>query len=279
VPAGHAAAAAAHRLPPARTDPALSLTIPPPSAAGAQPDDRRSAWYAAARRRLGLTEAAWYDPAVEQVLEALARHEPIDDAVVELGTARGGAGFDLWETASDLEALAEVSPETDVGGLADSATVAALSAWADAFIARVHPPSGVAALTGLVTLAYRRVRLCAVSGECEAEHRRPGEAYALVVVGPTRRAVDPLARLTGRLHAGRCTRQWFPGGESACHVDDALLAVLSRRTHDLEDRAAGLARALGDGPGRHQVTPLPPEHDDGQRWLDELVSATGRTSP
>ena len=211
------------------------------------------------------------------MLEALARHEPIDDAVVELGTARGGAGFDLWETASDLEALAEISPETEVGGLADSATVAALSAWADAFIDRVHPPACVDALTGLVTLGYLRVRLSEVYRECEAGHRRPGEAYALVVVGPTRRAADPLARLTGRLHAGRCTRQWFPGGESACHVDDALLAILSPRTPDLDERAAGLARALGDGPGRHQVTPLPPDHDDGQRWLDELASATGRS--
>jgi hypothetical protein len=62
-------------------------------------------------------------------------------------------------------------------------------------------------------------------------------------------------------------------------VDDALLAILSPRTPDLEDRAAGLARSLGDGPGRFQVTPLPPDHEDGQRWLDELVSATGRNSP
>jgi hypothetical protein len=210
------------------------------------------------------------------VLEALARHEPIDDAVAELGSARGGAGFDLWETASDLDALAEVLPETEVGDLADRATVKALSAWADAFIDRVHPPACVDALTGLVTVGYLRVRLSEVYRECEAQHRRPGDAYAMVVVGPGHTPRDPLARLTARLHAGRCTRQWFPGGESACHLDDALLAILSPRTDDLDERAAGLARALRNGPGRFQVSPLPPDHEHGQRWLDELASATGR---
>jgi hypothetical protein len=245
---------------------------------GSNGDDRRSAWYAAARRRLGLTEDDWYDPAVEHVLDAVARNESIDEAVTELGSARGVAGFDLRETASDLDALAEVLPESEVGDLAQGATIAALSAWADAFIDRVHPPACVDALTGLVTLAYLRVRLTEVYRDCEAQGRRPGEAYALVVVGPAHRPADPLARLAGRLAAGRHVRDWFPGGESASHLDDALLAILSPRAYDLERRARGLANVLSDGGrGRVQISPLPSEHDDGQRWLDELASATGRS--
>ena len=150
--AGHAAAAPAPALPAPGARLGVSITAAPPSAEDADPDDRRSAWYAASRRRLGLAEDVWYDPAVEHVLEALARHEPIDEAVTELGSARGVAGFDLRETASDLDALAEVLPREDAQVLADRATVAALSAWADAFIDRVHPPACVDAMTGLVTL-------------------------------------------------------------------------------------------------------------------------------
>ena len=88
----------------------MSITAPPPSPSDADPDDIRSAWYAASRRRLGLTEAAWYDPAVEHVIQALTLDEPLDAAVTELGNARGSAGFDLRETASDLDALAEILP-------------------------------------------------------------------------------------------------------------------------------------------------------------------------
>ena len=245
--------------------------------AGAGDDDRRSAWYRASRRRLGLTEDAWYDPAVEHVLQALDRHEPIQAAVSELGSARAVAGFDLRETASDLDALAEVLPEAEVGDLADEATVAALSAWADAFIDRVHPPSCVDALTGLVTLAYLRVRLSEVYRECDARHTPPGTAYALVVTGPAQPADSPLARLATRLRAGRCIRDWFPGGETACHLDDERVAVLAPLDDDLAPRAAGLARALaGNGPVRVLVEALPDGHDDAQHRLDQLASVTRR---
>jgi hypothetical protein len=187
------------------------------------------------------------------------------------------AGFDLRETASDLDALAEVLPEAEVGDLADRATVAALSAWADAFIDRVHPPSCVDALTGLVTLGYLRVRMTEVYRDCDARHTPPGSAYALVVTGPAEHAESPLARLATRLRAGRCIRDWFPGGETACHLDDERVAVLAPQDDDLTRRASGLARALaGNGPVRVHVEPLPDDHDRGQHRLDQLASITRR---
>ncbi|HYF46362.1 MAG TPA: hypothetical protein VD926_09145 [Acidimicrobiales bacterium] len=254
----------------------MSLTVPPPSAEGAEPDDRRSAWYAASRRRLGLDEDIWYDPAVEHVLEALARRERIDAAVSELGSARGEAGFDLRETASDLDALAEVLPAEEAE-LADRATVAALSAWADAFIDRVHPPACVDAMTGLVTLAYLRVRLTEVYRECAANDVRAAEAYALVVTGPTVRPPTPLARLATRLRAGRCIRDWFPGGESACHLDDERVAILTPQHEHLSGQANGLALDLaGDGPARFHIEALPDDHQVAQRRLDELASVSAR---
>jgi hypothetical protein len=254
----------------------VSITAPPPPAEDADPDDRRSAWYAASRRRLGLDEDVWYDPAVEHVLEALARKEPIDSAVTELGSARGEAGFDLRETASDLDALAEVLPDEEAE-LADRATVAALSAWADAFIDRVHPPACVDAMTGLVTLAYLRVRLTEVYRECDTRHVRASETYVLVVTGPATRPPTPLARMAARLRAGRCIRDWFPGGESACHLDDERVAILSPQHEHLDGQANGLAMDLaGDGPARYLIEPLPDDPEAGQARLDELASVSGR---
>ncbi len=253
----------------------MSITAPPPSAEDADPDDRRSAWYAASRRRLGLDEDVWYDPAVEHVLQALARKEPLDEAVTELGSARGVAGFDLRETASDLDALAEVLP-ADEAQVADRATVAALSAWADAFIDRVHPPACVDAMTGLVTLAYLRVRLTEVYRECDARRARPSDTYALVVTGPATRAPSPLARMAARLRAGRCIRDWFPGGESACHLDDARVAILSPQHEHLDGQANGLAMDLaGEGPAHFLIEPLPEDLESAQLRLDQLASVSG----
>jgi hypothetical protein len=255
----------------------VSITAPPSSAADADSgDDRRSAWYAASRRRLGLAEDVWYDPAVEHVLEALARKEPIDEAVTELGSARGVAGFDLRETASDLDALAEVLP-ADEAQVADRATVAALSAWADAFIDRVHPPACVDAMTGLVTLAYLRVRLSEVYRECDTRGVRPSETHALVITGPATRPPTPLARMAARLRAGRCIRDWFPGGESACHLDDERVAILSPQHDHLDGQANGLAMDLaGDGPARFSIEALPDDPDAAQARLDALASVSGR---
>jgi hypothetical protein len=223
-----------------------------------------------------VAEDVWYDPAVEQVLDALARHESIEAAVTELGSARGVAGFDLRETASDLDALAEVLPDEEAE-VADAATVAALSAWADAFIDRVHPPACVDALTGLVTVAYLRVRLTEVYRECDERHLPASSAYALVVTGPAPHASTPLARLATRLRAGRCIRDWFPGGESACHLDEERVAVLARQDDRLTARAHGLARELAaGGPVRLQVEALPEDLHTAQRRLDELASVSGR---
>jgi hypothetical protein len=153
--------------------------------------------------------------------------------------------------------------------------VAALSAWADAFIDRVHPPACVDALTGLATLAYLRVRLTEVYRECDDRHMSPGSAYALVVTGPAVRASSPLARLATRLRAGRCIRDWFPGGETACHLDDERVAVLAPLDDRLPRRASGLARALaGNGPVRVHIEALPDLHDDGQHRIDRLASVT-----
>ena len=255
----------------------MSITAPPPATEDADPDDRRSAWYAASRRRLGLAEDVWYDPAIEHVLDAVARKVPLEEAVTELGSARGVAGFDLRETASDLDALAEVLPREEAEELVERATVAALSAWADAFIDRVHPPACVDAMTGLVTLGYLRVRLTEVYRECDSRHARPGDAYALVVTGPMTRATSPLARVAARLNAGRAIRDWFPGGESACHLDELRVAVLSPQSEDLDGRAHGLALDLaGDGPAELIVEPLADDHLAGQRRLDELASVSGR---
>ena len=161
----------------------MSITARPPTPSGADPDDLRSAWYAASRRRLGLTEAVWYDPAVEPVIRALTLDEPLDAAVTELGHARGSAGFGLRETAADLAALAEILPTETAERIHDEG-IPALSAWADAFIDRVHPPACVDALTGLVTPAYLRVRLAEVHRECNDRRLGVSHAYALVVVGP-----------------------------------------------------------------------------------------------
>jgi hypothetical protein len=221
-----------------------------------------------------LTEEVWYDPAVEHVLEALARDEPIDDAVTELGNARGSAGFDLRETASDLDALAEVLPVEVANRIHDEGTVTALSAWADAFIDRAHPPACIDAMTGLVTLGYLRVRIAEVHRECDDRRIRPGEAFALVVTGPSRPAPTPLARLAGRMRAGRCIRDWFPGGETACHLDGDRVAVLAPLDDRLSPRARGLASSLaGTGPVRHRVEPLRDQVQESQRRLDELASA------
>jgi hypothetical protein len=255
----------------------VSITAPPPPSDNAEPDDRRSAWYAASRRRIGLTEDVWDDPAVQHVLDAIERHEPLEEAATELGNARGVAGFDLRETVHDLDALAEVLPREEAQVLADRATVAALSAWADAFIDRVHPPACVDAMTGLVTLAYLRVRLTEVYRECDAGHTSPSTAYALVVTGPASRPPTPLARVAARLRAGRCIRDWFPGGESACHLDDERVAILSPQTDELHGRANGLAVDLaGDGPPHFLLEPLPDDHHVAQRRLDELASVSGR---
>jgi len=252
----------------------LSITAPPPTPSGADPDDLRSAWYAASRRRLGLTEAAWYDPAVEHVIQALTLDEPLDAAVTELGNARGSAGFDLRETASDLDALAEILPAETAERVHDEGTVPALSAWADAFIDRVHSPACVDALTGLVTPAYLRVRLIEVHRDCVDRRLPVGDAYALVVAGPDRPAVTPLARLAARLRAGRCLRDWFPGGESACHLDGDRVLVLAPRDDRLAPRTRGLAAELdGDGPGQSFVWPVADRLPDAQGQLDVLVGA------
>jgi hypothetical protein len=96
------------------------------------------------------------------------------------------------------------------------------------------------------------------------------------VTGPAERDASPLARLATRLRAGRCIRDWFPGGETACHLDDERVAVLAPQDEHLAPRAAGLARALaGDGPVRVHVEALPDHHDDGQRRLDQLASVSG----
>lgn len=250
----------------------MSITLPPPAASAADPGDRRSAWFAASRRRLGLTENAWYDPAVEQVLDAVARGEPIHAAVVELGNARGQAGFDLRETATDLVALAEVLPVEVADRLHRESTVAALSAWADAFIDRVHPPAVVDATTGLATVAYLRVRLVEVHRECDERGLLPSAAYALVVTGPIDPFPTPLARLAGHLRAGRCTRNRFPGGETACLLDGQRVAVLAPNDDRLTPRARGLASDLTRArEGILHIEPLADRLHDSQRRLDELA--------
>jgi hypothetical protein len=218
-----------------------------------------------------LTEDDWYDPAVEHVLDALAHDEPIEDAATELGNARGWAGFDLRETATDLDALTEVLPAELAGRLQDEGTVAALSAWADAFIDRVHPPACVDAMTGLATLAYMRVRLAEVHRECQDRGIRPGDAFVLVVTGPLEPPLTPLTRLAARLRAGRCIRDWFPGGETACHLDGARVAILAPNDDRLAPRARGLATDLaGGGPVLNHIEPLGNRPQDTQRRLDLL---------
>ncbi len=252
----------------------MSITAPPPASSGADPADRRSAWYAASHRRLGLTEAAWYDPAVEQVLDALDRDEAIEDAVAELGTARGQAGFDLREIVLDLDALAEVLPRTEVDHLGGGGTISALSAWADAFIDRAHPPACVDALTGLVTPAYLRVRLGELHRECAERGILPTAAYAIVVIGPGRAPPTPLARLTHRLRAARCVRDWFPGGETACHLDADRLAILAPVDDRLGPRTRGLAEDLADDgvDARSRIEPLAERLADSHRRLDALLT-------
>ena len=154
----------------------------------------------------------------------------------------------------------------------DEGTVPALSAWADAFIDRVHAPACVDALTGLVTPAYLRVRLVEVHRDSNDRHRPAGDAYALVVAGPARPSVTPLDRLAARLRAGRCLRDWFPGGESACHLDRDRVLVLAPRDDRLEPRTRGLAADLdGDGPGRLAIWPVADRLADAQRQVDALV--------
>ncbi len=256
----------------------MSITARPPTPSGADPDDLRSAWYAASRRRLGLTEAVWYDPAVEPVIRALTLDEPLDAAVTELGHARGSAGFGLRETAADLAALAEILPTETAERIHDEG-ISALSAWADAFIDRVHPPACVDALTGLVTPAYLRVRLAEVHRECNDRRLGVSHAYALVVVGPAHPAPTSLARLAARLRAGRCLRDWFPGGESACHLDGERVLVLAPRDDRLAPRTRGLAAELdGDGPGLSSIRPVADRLQDAQGQLDVLfgTAATDR---
>jgi len=253
----------------------VSITAPPPSPSGADPDGLRSAWFAASRRRLGLTEDLWYDPAVEQVIEAITRDLPLDAAVSQLGNARGSAGFDLRETASDLDALAEILPVETAERIHDEGTVPALSAWADAFIDRVHAPACVDTMTGLATLAYLRVRLVEVHRECHDRRIRAGDAYALVVAGPHRAATTPLARLAARLRAGRCLRDWFPGGETACHLDADRVLVLAPRDDRLEPRTRGLAADLGGGGlGDSLIWPMADRIADAQRQVDALARST-----
>jgi hypothetical protein len=253
----------------------VSITLPPAAASAAEPEDRRSAWFAASRRRLGLTEGAWYDPAVEHVLDALDRDEPIHAAVVELGHARGQAGFDLRETATDLAALAEILPVEVADRLHVEDTVAALSAWSDAFIDRVHPPAFVDAATGLATVAYLRIRLVEVHRECDERGLLPSEAYALVVTGPIDPPPTPLARLAGRMRAGRCTRTRFPGGETACHLDGQRVAVLAPNDDRLAARARGLAADLIRArDGILHIEALSDRLQDSQRRLDELTMPT-----
>ena len=250
----------------------MSITLPPPAASAAEPGDRRSAWFAASRRRLGLTENAWYDPAVEHVLDALDRDEPLHAAVVELGHARGQAGFDLRETATDLAALAEVLPVEVADLLYVEDSVAALSAWADAFIDRVHPPAFVDAATGLATVAYLRVRLVEVHRECDELGLLPSEADARVVPGPIDPPPTPLARRAGRMRAGRCTRSRFPGGETACHLDGERVVVLAPNDDRLAPRACGLASDLTRArDGILHIEPLADRLQDSQRRLDELA--------
>jgi hypothetical protein len=256
----------------------VSVTAPTTSSFGSDPADRRSAWYAASHRRLGLTEAAWWDPAVEHVIQALDRDEAIEDAAAELGAARGLAGFDLRETVLDLDALAEVLPRPEVDHLGGLGTISALTAWADAFIDRAHPPACVDALTGLVTPAYLRVRLGEVHRDCADRGVLPTLSYALVIIGPGSAPPTPLARLTHRLKAARCVRNWFPGAETACHLDADRLAILAPVDDRLGPRARGLAEDLAmDGePARSHIEPLADRLADSHRRLDALLTVEAR---
>ena len=138
-------------------------------------DTLREQWRSASLASVWLHPDDWFHPAVDAVLEAVARRAPGQPAFTDLGFARADAACGIGETIDDLTCLF-----TTINRRVPVAAVRALTlGWVDGQAVTMPPMSCVDAASGLHTLEYFIVRLQEVYG---ARDQAPDPADALLFV-------------------------------------------------------------------------------------------------
>ena len=180
-------------------------------------------------------------PAVDAVVEALAKPADPLPALGQLGRSRAEAGVGIEEALDDLGTLSGVlGHRPEHAGLVRAVAVG----WAEVAVAGragwCQDP-----FTQLTTPDYLATRL----GEVYREASRVGipaeDSHALVVVGLDR--VEPGAdRLVRQLVAAECLRATFSGGETLCAAGPGHVVALVVRDHALSPRIAVLRELLAE---------------------------------
>ncbi|MHA7133764.1 hypothetical protein [Oerskovia turbata] len=235
-------------------------------------------WQAASTNSVWLRPGDWYHPAVEALVEAVTDDRCPAAAAERLGEARGRDGISIGETIDDVACLFDLWGTTP--GLAVLRAVS--TGWAVGSETVPGAPPTTDPRSGLVTVPYLVQRLQETYGLAGRTGEPAPTTHCLVMVDVAVERIDGWQKVARAAAMGKVLTETFGLGHPVATLGGGIYAALCARTADLGPLRAELRHriertALSFGvsailrrPPRIWVEPLPAQHEDAARILDDL---------